>query len=83
MLLTFFFHTLELHRIEADVDPRVVTARLEGVSSSSGDCLNCGSALRGRFCAGCGQRAIVPYPTVRELAEDVALAVTMFWAALV
>ena len=35
-------------------------------------CLNCGAALDGPFCAHCGQRAIPPHPTVRELAGDAA-----------
>jgi hypothetical protein len=30
-------------------------------------CLNCGSSLTGPFCAECGQRAIPPHPTLREL----------------
>ena len=33
-------------------------------------CLNCGTPLSGPFCAGCGQRDIPPYPSVRELAVD-------------
>jgi Protein of unknown function (DUF3667) len=33
-------------------------------------CLNCGATLVGRFCAACGQRALPPHPTVRELAGD-------------
>jgi hypothetical protein len=33
-------------------------------------CLNCGSPLSGPFCAGCGQRDVPPYPSVRELAVD-------------
>jgi hypothetical protein len=33
-------------------------------------CLNCGAPLEGKFCAGCGQRDIPPYPSVRELASD-------------
>jgi hypothetical protein len=33
-------------------------------------CLNCGSPLRGPFCAACGQRDVPPYPSVRELAID-------------
>jgi uncharacterized protein DUF3667 len=33
-------------------------------------CLNCGTPLRGPFCAGCGQRDVPPYPSVRELAID-------------
>src|SRR5262245_26883211 len=34
------------------------------------NCLNCGAALTGQFCAACGQRALPPHPTVRELAGD-------------
>ncbi len=34
------------------------------------DCLNCGAPLHGPFCAACGQRAVPPNPTVRELAGD-------------
>ena len=33
-------------------------------------CLNCGTPLTGPFCAGCGQRDVPPYPSVRELAVD-------------
>lgn len=33
-------------------------------------CLNCSSPLSGPFCAGCGQRDVPPYPSVRELAID-------------
>ncbi|HEY6219108.1 MAG TPA: DUF3667 domain-containing protein [Gemmatimonadaceae bacterium] len=33
-------------------------------------CLNCGAALAGPFCAECGQRAVPPNPTVKELAGD-------------
>jgi hypothetical protein len=33
-------------------------------------CLNCGGELHGPFCAACGQRAVPPHPTVRELAGD-------------
>ena len=36
----------------------------------SSACLNCGTPLSGPFCAGCGQRDIPPYPSVRELAVD-------------
>ena len=36
----------------------------------SSECLNCGTPLSGPFCAGCGQRDIPPYPSVRELAVD-------------
>lgn len=33
-------------------------------------CQNCGAALDGKFCPACGQRAIPPRPTMRELAGD-------------
>ena len=33
-------------------------------------CLNCRQPLTGRFCGGCGQRAVPPHPTVRQLAGD-------------
>jgi hypothetical protein len=41
-------------------------------------CLNCGAALAGPFCAECGQRALPPHPTVRELIGD-ALAEFSGW----
>ena len=34
-------------------------------------CLNCGAPLQGPFCSRCGQRALPPHPTTRELAGDV------------
>ncbi len=37
---------------------------------SVGRCLNCGAELHGAFCAACGQRAVPPDPTVKELAGD-------------
>jgi len=33
-------------------------------------CLNCGAPLHGPFCAACGQRALPPYPTAREMVGD-------------
>lgn len=36
----------------------------------AGRCLNCCAPLHGSFCAECGQRAVPPNPTVRELAGD-------------
>jgi hypothetical protein len=33
-------------------------------------CLNCGADLPGPFCGACGQRAVPPHPTIRELAGD-------------
>jgi hypothetical protein len=41
-------------------------------------CLNCGAALAGPFCAECGQRALPPHPTVRELVGD-AIAEFVGW----
>jgi hypothetical protein len=38
--------------------------------SDTGDCLNCGEALHGAFCAACGQRSVPANPTVSELAGD-------------
>ena len=37
---------------------------------NSNHCLNCGAPLSGAFCSSCGQRAIAPYPTVREMVGD-------------
>jgi hypothetical protein len=34
------------------------------------ECLNCRAALAGTFCSSCGQRAVPPDPTLRELAGD-------------
>ena len=44
--------------------------------ASSVPCLNCGHPLDGPFCGRCGQRAVPPHPTVRELVGDT-------WAELV
>lgn len=38
--------------------------------TETGRCLNCSAPLHGSFCAACGQRAVPPNPTVRELAGD-------------
>ena len=38
--------------------------------ADAGRCLNCSAPLHGAFCAACGQRAVPPNPTVRELAGD-------------
>jgi hypothetical protein len=40
------------------------------VAASPANCLNCGALLDGAFCSRCGQRAIAPYPTVREMIGD-------------
>jgi hypothetical protein len=34
------------------------------------ECLNCGARLHGQFCSDCGQRAVPPHPTVRQLVGD-------------
>src|SRR6185436_2981290 len=36
----------------------------------SGECLNCGAGVTGRFCAHCGQRDVPPRPTLAELVGD-------------
>jgi hypothetical protein len=36
------------------------------------ECLNCGRSVTGNFCAECGQRAIDPNPTLRELVHELA-----------
>src|SRR4051812_43604147 len=41
-------------------------------------CLNCQAALAGPFCSTCGQRAVPPHPTMRELAGD-ALSEFLGW----
>ncbi len=33
-------------------------------------CLNCGTGLTGRYCQECGQRAVPPHPSLRELVGD-------------
>ena len=38
--------------------------------NEAGSCLNCSAPLQGPFCSACGQRAVPPNPTVRELAGD-------------
>jgi hypothetical protein len=40
------------------------------VTHWSTTCLNCGRPLSGPFCSHCGQRAIPPHPTTRDLAGD-------------
>ena len=50
------------------------TADVAVVESDAGSwasvCLNCSTPLSGPFCSNCGQRAMPPHPTVRELAGD-------------
>jgi hypothetical protein len=46
------------------------TADAPGAASWDVVCLNCGERLTGRFCTQCGQRAVPPHPTIRQLAGD-------------
>lgn len=58
---------------EWNLDPSVATATgpVPDERSSWGiACLNCGAALGGDYCSACGQRALPPDPTIRELAGD-------------
>lgn len=62
--------------VGTDVAP-VLTSR-EDVPEWVTRCLNCHALLTGRFCANCGQRAVPPHPTARELAGD-AIAELSGW----
>lgn len=50
------------------------TARVQGLPTAENrwrvQCLNCDAPLSGAFCSSCGQRAVPPHPTMRELAGD-------------
>lgn len=54
--------------------PEESTLRVQGLPTAEGhfavECLNCGAAMHGPFCAMCSQRAVPSHPTVRELAGD-------------
>lgn len=54
--------------------PEQSTLRVQGVPTAEKlwkvQCLNCGAPLSGAFCSVCGQRAVPPNPTVRELVGD-------------
>ena len=39
-------------------------------SVTAAACLNCGAPLNGPFCSACGQRAVPPHPTTKELVGD-------------
>jgi hypothetical protein len=43
---------------------------VDGAATWNRACLNCASALAGPFCSECGQRAVPPHPSLRELAGD-------------
>lgn len=59
-----------MRRVADAVRARFAASNLEPIAAWTAECLNCGAALTGPFCAACGQRAIPPDPTVRELAGD-------------
>jgi hypothetical protein len=54
--------------------PEQSTLRVQGLPTADNrwavQCLNCEAPVTGPFCANCGQRAVPPNPTVRELAGD-------------
>jgi hypothetical protein len=54
--------------------PGESTLKVHGLPTSGSRwqvlCLNCDSPLHGAFCSNCGQRAVPPHPTLRELAGD-------------
>ena len=54
--------------------PEETTLKVHGLPSPatrwSVQCLNCEAPLNGPFCSNCGQRAVPPNPTVREVAGD-------------
>jgi hypothetical protein len=41
--------------------------RTNAAATWATQCLNCGTTLSGSFCSECGQRAVPPHPTLREL----------------
>jgi hypothetical protein len=47
-------------------------------SETSKACLNCSAELRGRFCSACGQRDVLPAPTLRELIDEGWQELTVF-----
>ncbi len=52
--------------------PAANATRLTAARAAAWDtnCLNCGAALGGPFCSQCGQRAVPPDPSVRELVGE-------------
>jgi uncharacterized protein DUF3667 len=55
--------------LEPKLEPHLDTITAGGTNWAT-VCLNCGASLDGPFCAHCGQRALPPHPTTRELAGD-------------
>ena len=54
----------------ASPSSRTAPVAVDAATTWQRACLNCGSALVGPFCAECGQRAVPPNPSLRELAGD-------------
>ena len=54
--------------------PGETTVKVHGLPTSGSRwqvlCLNCDAPLHGSFCSQCGQRAVPPHPTLKELAGD-------------
>ena len=54
--------------------PEESTLRVQGLPTAENrwqvQCLNCEAPLHGSFCSNCGQRAVPPHPTIRELVGD-------------
>jgi hypothetical protein len=54
--------------------PEQSTLRVQGLPTAENrwqvQCLNCDAPISGAFCSNCGQRAVPPSPTMRELAGD-------------
>jgi hypothetical protein len=48
------------------------------VAIDTSHCLDCGAALHGHYCSQCGQRAVPPHPTFRELLIDAWHELTVF-----
>jgi hypothetical protein len=63
-----------LRYAQGDNQQKDTTLRVQGLPTPeklwSVQCLNCQAALHGPFCSQCGQRAIPPHPTLRQLAGD-------------
>src|SRR4051812_15605950 len=63
--------TLDTRAPDPTLQPTLQQRAVEDAAVSwKVSCLNCGASLSGAFCSECGQRAVPPHPTVRELAGD-------------
>jgi hypothetical protein len=60
--------------------PEQTTLRVHGLPTAATrwevQCLNCDAPISGAFCSNCGQRAVPPNPTLRELAGDAVVELT-------